>query len=337
MLATLWLSGCDETDPLVATRVEFVGHPTGSVISMDALGSVRVAFMTVDGQVATTATGPIQVSLVPLSAGGTLFGAASAIAAGGIASFSDLRVDRAGTEYRLVAKAVGVDSAVSQPFSVVAGPASALRFAAPPADVLAGAVMPPVTVRVTDAGGNFVPAATPSITITPRATAGGALFGSTQRNATDGSAVFDDLRICRAGSYTLRAAAPGLTDGESSVFEVRAGQPTQLSFTVQPAGGTAGTTLPSFTVAATDACGNPPAIPPGGSLTVTISLGANPGGATLSGTLTRGGFAIGVQFTDVTIDRPGSGYTLVATMTGPPNFPPVTSAPFAISGPDPGR
>ncbi len=60
---------------------------------------------------------------------------------------------------------------------------------------------------------------------------------------------------------------------------------------------------------------------------VTLALGANPGGATLSGTLTvnaRDGVA---SFSDLAIDRAGSGYTLTATATG---FDSATSQAFDV-------
>src|SRR5207244_7870841 len=69
---------------------------------------------------------------------------------------------------------------------------------------------------------------------------------------------------------------------------------------------------------------------------VTVTLGTNPGGATLSGTTTVNASAGLATFADVSIDRPGSGYTLVAasgTLTS------ATSAAFdiiAFTGVSPG-
>lgn len=64
-----------------------------------------------------------------------------------------------------------------------------------------------------------------------------------------------------------------------------------------------------------------------GDEAVTLALGANPGGAKLSGTLTvnaRDGVA---SFSDLAINRAGSGYTLTATAAG---FNSVTSNAFDV-------
>lgn len=50
--------------------------------------------------------------------------------------------------------------------------------------------------------------------------------------------------------------------------------------------------------------------------TVTLALGANPSGATLTGTTTTNAVAGTATFADVRIDRPGNGYTLAATASG---------------------
>src|SRR5262249_29766745 len=61
---------------------------------------------------------------------------------------------------------------------------------------------------------------------------------------------------------------------------------------------------------------------------VTVTLGANPGGAVLSGTTTVRVSAGVATFANLSLNQPGSGYTLVATsgaLTG------ATSAAFAVT------
>jgi hypothetical protein len=92
--------------------------------------------------------------------------------------------------------------------------------------------------------------------------------------------------------------------------------------------------LPTFSFRCTDEYGNG-ALPPGGNITVTVALGNNPTGATLSGTLTVSGFSVVTSFSNVSIDKPGTGYTLVASSPASPgacsSAPPVTSAAFNVS------
>jgi hypothetical protein len=63
------------------------------------------------------------------------------------------------------------------------------------------------------------------------------------------------------------------------------------------------------------------------AIPVTISLKANPGGATLSGTLTVISNFGRATFSDLMIDKVGTGYTLTASAAG---LQPVTSAAFAV-------
>lgn len=78
------------------------------------------------------------------------------------------------------------------------------------------------------------------------------------------------------------------------------------------------------------------AITGGASVPVTVGIGTNPGGGTLSGTVSNGngtvtqGTSAGVaSFGDLSIDQPGVDYTLTATA---PSFAGATSTPFTIEG-----
>jgi len=85
------------------------------------------------------------------------------------------------------------------------------------------------------------------------------------------------------------------------------------------------TLLPPVVVAIKDAAGNTAT---SAAMPVTIALAANPGGATLSGTLTVnavGGVAI---FDDLTIDRPGAGYSFTVSAG---ELPDAESAPFDVA------
>ncbi len=68
--------------------------------------------------------------------------------------------------------------------------------------------------------------------------------------------------------------------------------------------------------------------------TITIALGANPGGGTLSGTRTVTAVNGVATFSNLSIDRAGNGYTLVATATG---ITAATSAAFNIAAPPQAR
>jgi hypothetical protein len=64
---------------------------------------------------------------------------------------------------------------------------------------------------------------------------------------------------------------------------------------------------------------------------VTLTLGTNPGGATLSGTLSAIASNGVATFPDVRISAPGAGYTLVASAAGLPN---AISPAFVVAAPN---
>src|SRR5439155_367876 len=82
---------------------------------------------------------------------------------------------------------------------------------------------------------------------------------------------------------------------------------------------------PAVQVAVQDASGNTVT---SASATVTVALGANPGAGALSGTLTVAATQGIATFSNLRIDRPGSGYTLVASAAG---LSGATSASFAVT------
>jgi hypothetical protein len=101
--------------------------------------------------------------------------------------------------------------------------------------------------------------------------------------------------------------------------------PTQLAFTAQPASAPTGATIGAVTVQVQDDSGH---MVTGSTAPVTIAIGTNPGKGTLSGTLTVNAVAGNATFPGLSINQPGTGYTLVATS---PGLGSVTSAPFNIT------
>lgn len=100
----------------------------------------------------------------------------------------------------------------------------------------------------------------------------------------------------------------------------------ELAFTAQPSASTPGQVItPPVQVSVQDASGN--SVTSGVNI-VTLALGFNPSGATLSGTTTVGAIGGMATFSDLKISKPGSGYTLNAAAT---NLTSATSASFDVS------
>src|SRR5438445_351211 len=138
--------------------------------------------------------------------------------------------------------------------------------------------------------------------------------------------MFVDLDLNNAGTgYCLTATATGLT-ATSSGFNVTPGAASQLVFGTQPGTTVAGQQItPAVKLRALDALGN---VATGFSGAITVALGSNPGGATLSGTLLVAAVGGVASFGDLSLNRTAPGYTLTASGGG---LGPVTSTAFDIT------
>ncbi len=225
----------------------------------------------------------------------------------------------------LVAAVVGCDGGTTGP---TIGPPAKLAFTVQPTDATAGAsIAPAAAVAIQDASGNVVTTGTNAVTIAIGTNpAGGTLSGTATVNAVSGVANFTDLTIELAVSgYTLIASATGLTSATSAEFSITPAAAAQLGFTVQPTATEGNQPIaPAIEVTIRDAFGNTVTT---AMDAVTVAIGTNPGGGTLSGTKTVSAVGGIATFANLSIDLPGSGYTLEATsgtLTG------ATSSPFDI-------
>src|SRR5207245_1807587 len=122
-------------------------------------------------------------------------------------------------------------------------------------------------------------------------------------NAVAGVATFSTLNLDKVGSgYTLKATSSGLSSATTTGISVTAGTATQLVVTTQPpTSATAGNPF-GLAVKAEDAYGN---VDPTYSGTISLAIGSNPGGGTLSGTLTASASSGSASFSGLSIDKAG--------------------------------
>jgi Tol biopolymer transport system component len=206
-----------------------------------------------------------------------------------------------------------------------------LFFTGPPAAASAGLPWPPVAVEARNLDGTRKWDYSGSVTVAIKAGTGrpGAILsGASTVSAVHGTATYTGLSIDKANTgYVLTASSGSLTPGDSPAFDVLQ-TPTLVAVTVQPSGAAAVvafTTQPAIEIR--DAENNLVASYTG-TATVAIKDGTGRAGAILSGTLSvpiTGGTA---AFTDLALDKAGTGYVL--TVSSGTLTPGSTSA-FAVA------
>jgi hypothetical protein len=302
------------------SQLIFTSQPVATQAGSHIAPAVEVSGEDVFGNIVTTFTGNVTIAIGTNGgspAAGTLSGTATVAAAAGIATFSDLSIDKSGSGYTLAATATGATPGASNAFDVTAGAASKLVFSVgPAASTTAGTVIsPPITVAVQDAFGNTVPSFVGNIGMAFGTNAGsGTLSGTTSIAAVSGIATFSNLSVDKAGvGYTLAASATGLAGATSGAFDITASAATKLVFTVEPVNTTSGLGIaPAVAVSAQDALGNTdPTFT--GNVAVAITGGTGKAGASLGGTLTHAAVAGVATFSALTVDSAGTAYSLTAT------------------------
>ena len=328
---------------------------------------VRVVVQDSAGRVSTVDT-VITLSLGSNPGGATLSGTTQGHSVNGVATFTDLRLDKAGSSYTLTASSPGIPATTSGTVAVQPGAPTELRFAVQPSAATADSVIkPPVRISAYDSLGNEATNFTGSIRVALGTDASvlknAHLAGRTLVAAAGGVATFTDLTIDQPGAgYTLTAAlgaaAPVATSAPFDVAPAPLPPPGGLTvtttttganldpdgYTVMVDGSASQTIAPSGSVTFTN-------LTPG-SHTVTLSgVAANctvTGGGSRTVTVTSGGtattaFSVSCSATTgnlmVTTTTSGSsqepdGYT--ATLDGGSSQAIGTSASVTFSGLAPG-
>lgn len=170
-------------------------------------------------------------------------------------------------------------------------------------------------VTVLDAANNVATSFTGSVGVALNGgTAGALLSWSTSVSAVAGVATFSGLKINKVGTgYSLTASSKDLASATSGAFDVLPGAASKLAFTSQPIGGLAGTSIGTVSIAVKDNADN---VVTSYDKPVSVAIGVNPAAGVLSGTVTANAVAGIATFGNLTINRSGNGYTLVASGNG---------------------
>ena len=297
-----------------ATKLAFLVQPGNTTAGEIITPSVVVEVQNELGQRVIGENHLVTLAISTNPGGGMLLGTITLSAAGGLATFPNLNIDKAGLGFKLKASAPNLTSADSQAFNILPRPATQLAFTVQPSNTVAGkAILPSMVVEVQNAWGQRVEGAAMSITLTLGTNpSGGALTGTLTRNAVDGTATFPEIVIDKAGlGYQLQAAADGLVGALSSSFDILPRPATKLTFTVHPRSTTVGENItPPVVVEILNELGQ--RVEREDRL-ITLTIGHNPSGGALLGTITQTAVNGRATFHILSIDKAGSGYSLKAS------------------------
>jgi hypothetical protein len=300
--------------PAAASALVFAVSPSSSGAGNTITPPIQVVARDAFGNTATAFAGNVTMGLGANPSGATISGTNPVTAVSGVAVFANLSLDKVGAGYTMVALASGLSNGLSTPFDITSGGVSAARstMSAAPQAITAstGVTTSTITVRAFDAFDNPIQGATVVLSATGT---GNTL--TQPSGTTNGSGVATGtFSSTAAEAKVISATIGGVTITQTAAVTVNPAVAVSLAFTVQPTNGVAGATItPVIAVTANDQFGN---IATGFSGSVTVGMGTNPGGGTLSGTPTRTAAAGVATFNNLSIDKTGSGYTLNATATG---------------------
>lgn len=304
------------------SALAYLQEPTTAAAGAALTPALRVAVQDANGNTLASYTGPVTIALATNPSGATLSGTTTVSAVAGIASFTDLSLNKVGVGYTLRAT-VGSLEATSAAFAITPSAANRMELGAVPSTVVAGTTFAPaLQVTVRDALGNVATGFTGNITLALAPNAADAvLLGTTTVSAVSGVATFGDVRIARAATnLTLLVTATGLANVTSTPITVTPAAASVLRVVTAPSA-TAASGVP-FTVQPAleldDVFGNP--ITTAGA-TVTATLASGPGGSSLLNATATTDATGRATFTGLAIVGPAGNYTLTfsaASLTSTP-------------------
>jgi hypothetical protein len=254
--------------PAAATHLVVTAQPPSSVTAGGTFG-LMVSAEDGQGNIDTNYHADVALALATGPSGGALGGTATATPVGGVASFSGLTLDKAGT-YTIGAASDTLTPATSNPIAVTHGQASQLVVTTqPPGTIPPGSAFG-LIVAAEDRFGNVDTGySSPMVTLTiATGPTGGVLDGAATVSPTSGVATFANLILNLPGSYTLVANSGDLTPATTSPSTVSAATST-TALTAMPTTAAVGSTI-TFKATVTG-------LNPTGMVTFTEAVSGTPG------------------------------------------------------------
>jgi hypothetical protein len=316
----------------------FRQNPDDSAAGGTIAPPVTVVAENTDGSTKTDETGSITLSLNKVQGKGKLSGTVTEPLVNGVATFSDLSVNLAGT-YSLSATESG--SATISPttsFNFNVAPGKLVFKPAPTAGVAGDPISPTVQVDVVDGAGKLITTEDGlTVNLTPIGVSAGSAISGASAVISGGVASFPHLKFPKPGYYVLQAADGVDAQATTSKFKIGGDH---LVFLKQPADSDVGQGIP-LTLAIENASGKVDTLATS-SVVLSLTPQDSSSTGTLGGTITLPfvkGVATFTTKAGPTITSSGN-YTLTATdetsvsgILAPSNLAKsITSNPISISG-----
>ncbi len=318
-------TGAITVSPAAATKLVFQQTPPTGTAGQALSPSVSAAVEDTFGNVVTSNTSTVTIALASGPGGLTTGSTTSVAAVSGVATFSNLVLDTAGT-YTFKATDGTLTSVTSANISVNPAAASQLVLEQAPTSGTAGqALSPSVKAALEDPFGNVVTSNTSTVTVAVASGPGGFAAGSTNSvAAVSGVATFSNLILDTSGSDTLSVSDSGLTGATTGAISVSPASASKLVLQQTPTSGTAGQALGTLKAAVEDAFGN---VLSSNTSTVTIAVASGPGGLTAGSTTSVAAVSGVATFSNLVLDTSGS-YTFTVSDSG---FTGATTGAISVS------
>lgn len=296
-------SGPISVSPSTSAKLIIVSQPSTGT-SGGTLGALSVDIEDQYGNIVKSDDSAVSLEIAAGPTGGTLGGVTSVDASNGVATFNNLTLSPAGN-FTLRATDGALSPATSNNITISAAATEKLVFLIPPTSTVAGSIIP-IVVLIENAQGQLMLSDHSPVTLSV-ASGPGALTGTTTVNAILGIAIFLDVSLTKAGTYTIKATDGSDTAVISASLTVSPALPAKLVFASMPVGTTAGSKLSPVVVDVEDRFGN---IVTSYTSPVSLSIASGPGGALLGTTSVHAVSGV-ATFSDLTLDTAGT-YTLRA-------------------------
>ena len=257
---------------------------------------------------------------------GSLAGTTKVTLVDGVATFSNLAEDTAGS-ITLAFSGNGLTSLATVPIVVSPAEASKLAIETDPSPAATAGVQFAVqpVIEEEDQYGNLEVGDSGAMVTVSLGSGTGPLLGAATATFTDGVATFAGLDDNRAETITLKFSSPDLSSVTSTSTTVAAGMATQLVVTAEPPSSENAGQEFDLVVSAEDKYGNSATTYSGD---IALAVASNPGGSTLAGSITVPAVNGVATFSNLSLENPGNGYTLVASGNGLTSAP---TTPFGIT------